>query len=257
MPNMPQSDRPDAWSKDDIALAALLAGTDVPADTAAGLQPVAEVLAALRGGPARDELAGEAMALAEFRRMAGVSPQPRRSRRRRPNVLTSLLSAKAAAAAVAALSLGGLATAAFTGTLPAPAQRIAHNVIGAPAAHPSPSGSPAGPDLSNGHSAYGLCTAYQHAIKHGSAAQKSVAFKNLVKAAGGADMVAAFCAKVPHPGSSPSHSPHPTPSHPTGKPTAHPTPSHPTPSHPTGKPTAHPTPSHPAPSPHPSHSHSS
>ncbi len=31
-----------------------------------------------------------------------------------------------------------------------------------------------------------LCTAYQHAAAHGTAAQKAVAFRNLVKAAGGA-----------------------------------------------------------------------
>ncbi len=176
-------------------------------------------------------------------------------------MLTSLLSAKAAAAAVAAVTVMGGAAAAYAGALPAPAQQLAHNTIGAPspASSHSPGGpqaTPAGPDAS-GPAAFGLCTAYAHAKAHGSASQQSVAFRNLAAAAGGAAKIAAYCATVPHPGSShaggrptavPSHS-HPagqpsTPpsqaagqatSHPTGKPTALPT------THPTGKPTGAPT----------------
>jgi Sigma-70, region 4 len=49
-----------------------------------GLQPVADVLAALRGAPTGDELAGETAAMAVYRQVAGVSRQPRRTRRRRP-----------------------------------------------------------------------------------------------------------------------------------------------------------------------------
>jgi len=164
--------------------------------------------------------------------------------------LLTLISAKATAvAAVAAVGLGGAAAAAYAGVLPAPMQKVAHHIIGAPAATPSGSPSPVGPDPS-GAAAFGLCNAYHHALKHGTAAQKSVAFRNLTRAAGGASQVTAFCGNVPHPGASPSHTPHATPSHP-GKPTAHPTPSdpaqpaaHSTPSHP-GRPTAHSTPSHP------------
>jgi hypothetical protein len=163
-------------------------------------------------------------------------------------LLTSLLSAKAGAAlAIAALGIGSVATAAYAGDLPASAQQFAHDSIGAPAAHRSHhdgraaghAGGPVGPNAA-GHARFGLCTAYAHASKHGNAAQKSVAFRNLVKAAGGADKVAGYCADVPHPGASQSRSSHPTgkptslPAHPTGKPTSRPT-------HPTGKPSGAPT----------------
>lgn len=250
MPNFPWPARRDVSGIQDAALSALLAGAELPADAAAPLQHVADVLAALRAAPASGELAGAAAALAEFRHRVGVPDQPHRSRRRRPTLLTSLLSAKAAAAAaIAVASLGGAATAAFAGALPAPAQRLAHDTIGAPAArgshHDSPdaarSGTPAGPNAA-GPAAYGLCTAYAHATKHGSAAQKAVAFRNLVKAAGGAAKVAGYCAAVPHPGASQSPSPHPTgspASHPAGKPASHPTGSPASP--PTGSPTSHPT----------------
>ena len=164
--------------------------------------------------------------------------------------MLTLISAKAAAVtALAAVGLGGAAAAAYAGALPAPIQTVAHHIIGAPSAKPSESPSPVGPNPT-GAAAFGLCNAYHHALKHGTAAQKSVAFRNLVTAAGGAGQVTAFCSNVPHPGASPSHAPQPTPSHP-GKPAAQPTPSHPakpaaqpTPSHP-GKPTAQPAPSHP------------
>ncbi len=145
-------------------------------------------------------------------------------------MLSSLLSAKAAAAAVAAGTvLGGAATAAYAGALPAPAQQFAHNTIGAPSPKAShtpgaPQATPVGPDAT-GPAAFGLCTAYAHAKTHGSASQQSVAFRNLAAAAGGAANIAAYCAKVPHPGSS----------HATGKPTSLPT------AHATGKPTSLPT----------------
>lgn len=156
-------------------------------------------------------------------------------------MLSSLLSAKAAAAAVAAVTLAGAAGAAYAGDLPSSLQQIAHKTIGAPAAqHSAPASTPVGPNAA-GPAAFGLCTAYQHASKHGTAAQKSVAFRNLATAAGGASKISAYCATVQHPGSAASH--------PTGKPSAHPTgqsTSHPSggpTSHPTGRPTAVPTPS--------------
>ena len=159
---------------------------------------------------------------------------------------TSLLSGKAAAVvAIVAISLGGVATAAYAGKLPASAQHEAHDAIRAPAEHQGhhpgrttgKAGTPVGPNAA-GHAAYGLCIAYAHASAHRKAAQTSVAFRNLVKSAGGADKVAAFCEAVPNPGASPT-----APSHPTGKPTSHP-------SHRTGKPTSHP--SHPT-GKHPNH----
>jgi hypothetical protein len=248
MPNFPWPDRWSASPAEDAALAALLAGTELPADSGTGLQPSADVLAALVAPASTDELAGEAVAMAEFRHQFGSSDLSHcRSRRRRPTLLTSLLSAKAAAvAAIAAVGVGAAATtAAFAGALPDSLQNFAHHTIGAPAANqgkapsarPTGSATPVGPNAS-GNAAFGLCTAYKHATEHGTAAQKAIAFRNLVKAAGGAGNVAAFCAAVPHPGS-------PSP-HPTGQPSTHPT-GPPSP-HPTGQPSTHPTG---APSPHP------
>src|SRR5262249_21443280 len=159
----------------DASLAALLAGADPGEGPAArGLQPVADVMAALTAAPTSDELAGEAAALAEFRSRGGVPVPVRRSRHRRHAVLTSLLSAAAAAAAaVAGLSLGAFATAAFAGALPAPAQQFAHHAFGAPASgsdrptgtHPSATGRQTGPDAT-GPAAFGLCNAWAHAKAH-------------------------------------------------------------------------------------------
>jgi hypothetical protein len=151
-------------------------------------------------------------------------------------LLTSLLSTKAAAAvAVAAIGLGGAAAAAYAGKLPASAQQFAHDTIGVMAVHHShhdglargQAGTPVGPNAT-GHAASGLCTAYAHASAHGSAAQRSVAFRNLVKAAGGADNVGGYCEAISHPGASPAHSPHRTgkpasrPAHRTGEPASRP-----------------------------------
>jgi hypothetical protein len=249
MPNFPWSSRRGGSTIEDTSLAALLAGTELPADGATGLQPVADVLAALQAAPASDELTGEAAALAEFRQQIGVSIHPRESRRRRPTLLSTLLTAKgAAAAAIAAVSLSGAAAAA-TGNLPAPLQTFAHNTFGAPAAqssHASGShGSPVGPNAT-GPAQHGLCTAYEHAKTHGSAAFKnSVAFKNLVSAAGSADNVDAFCQGTtgsPAPSSSAESANSQANSHPTGAPASGSgdgASSAPT-SHPTGKPTSTP-----------------
>lgn len=243
MPNFSRRARRDASEIPDAALAALLAGSTPPPDASAPLLHVADVLAALRAAPASDEAAGKAAALAQFRQRVGVSSQPFRSRRRRSTLLSSLLGVKAAvAAAVAVVGLGGVATAAYAGALPSSAQRFAHDTIGAPSPHASHgaharnnrhaghSGTPVGPSAS-GPAAFGLCTAYRNATKHGKAAQKAVAFRNLEKAAGGAANVASFCASVAHPGASAkSHSGAPT-SHRAGRRT----------SHPRGKRTSHPT----------------
>lgn len=113
----------------DADLVALLAGER---DVAPELQPVADVLAALSAEPGLGELAGEARAVAEFRRRARV-PARRGHARRRTAGLSPRLSVKAAAGAAAAtLVLGGAATAAFANMLPAPIQRFAHDFIGAP-----------------------------------------------------------------------------------------------------------------------------
>jgi hypothetical protein len=230
--------RGDVTPAGDPAFDALLTGKLLPEDAAEGLRPAAEAIAALTAAPSASELAAEASALAVFRGAAGVSAEPTRSPRRRHPLLTSLLRAKlAAAAAAVAVSAGGVAAAAYAGALPASMQKIAHDTLGAPAPHPSarPShpATPAGPDAT-GRAAYGLCTAYAHLKADGSARQKAVAFRKLATAAGGAANVAAYCARVAHPGPTPSARPT---SRPTGKPTTHPNPT----THPTGKPTSRPT----------------
>ena len=140
MPNIPQSPLQDGSAVTDADLAALLAGER---DAAPWLQPVADVLAALSAEPSPGELAGEARALAEFRQRAGA-PVPRHRARRGAAGLTSRLSAKAAAGATAAaVLLGGAATAAYAGVLPAPIQRFAHDIIGAPNAPSAPQHHPA------------------------------------------------------------------------------------------------------------------
>jgi len=254
MPNFPWLSSQDAPEMEDASLAALLAGAEPAEGWAPGLRPLADGLASLSARPARDELAGEAEALAEFYSRVGAPVPVSRSRRRRHPLLTPLLSVRgAAAAAVAALSLGGFATAAFAGALPAPAQQFAHHTFGAPPAdggqptskHPGASTTPVGPDAA-GPAAFGLCNAWAHAKAHGSPSQQATAFRNLAKAAGGASNIAAYCATVPHPGPSSSHRSHPAgpkashhptgprASHPTGPPASHPAP------HATGKPTTHP-----------------
>jgi hypothetical protein len=260
MPNIPGSQRADVPELPDGALDALLTGDLVPDEAYAGLQPAAALLAALNAAPEDGELAGHARALAEFRRRDGMPVHARRSVRRRSRLLTSLLTAKAAAAAAVAAvaALSGVAAAAYTGTLPAPAQQFAHGMIGAPSPQPShrpgtpqpshrpgtPQATPArtdavGPDAT-GPAAFGLCNAYAHAKAHGTASQKSVAFRNLAAAAGGAAKIAAYCATVPHPGSSQSSQSASAPTHPAGRPTSHATgkPSSKPKSHPTGRPSA-------------------
>ena len=236
MPNIPGSPRADVPELPDGALDALLTGDLVTDEACAGLQPAAALLAALNAAPQDGELAGHARVLAEFRRR-DLPARARRSARRRRRSLTSLT---AKAAAVAATALGGVAAAAYTGALPAPAQQFAHGVIGAPPPPPggrpgTPQATPArtdavGPDAT-GPAAFGLCTAYAHAKAHGTASQKAVAFRNLAAAAGGAAKIAAYCTAVPHPGNSQPGQPAPAPARPAGHP-----------SHPTGKPSSHPTP---------------
>jgi hypothetical protein len=261
MPNFSRLGRRDASAIEDTALAALLSGTEVPGDLPAGLQPAADVVAALRARPASDELVGETVALAEFRARVGVSDPAGQRRRRRPSLLTSLASAKAvAAAAVVALTIGGVATAAYAGALPSSAQRIAHELIGAPSGHKTATTTAATkPAHSRPHhfKAPALCVAFFQAERHGTAAQKKAAFEKLEKAAGGANKIAAYCGfarrhpahhfhfrpgcrPFPYPSSSaspmPSASATPTP---TASPSPTPTASCPPFPHPVGKPFPH------------------
>jgi hypothetical protein len=252
MPNIPWAARRDTPVITGTSLAALLAGTELPAASPPDLLPVVDVLAALRAGPASDELAGEAAVLAEFRSRVQVPVPARRGRRQKPAWHFPILSGRAAATAAAAvLGFGGVATAAYAGALPAPIQQFAHDVFGAPSAggtsaggRPSAGQTPSGPGATSGV-AYGLCTAWADAKAHGTAKQQAAAFHKLAIAAGGPGSVAAYCAVVLHPGASPSQSPAGKPAsrlkgksapRPKGKPTPHPTP------HGTGKPAPHPTP---------------
>lgn len=125
MPSFRRSGRRDESALTDESLAALLAGTqDAPPE----LRPAMDVLAALQAGPARDELADEAAALAEFR-INAARPGPANGHRRRPVRLPSLSAKVAAATAVVAVAIGGVATAAVVGVLPTPVQHALHDAI--------------------------------------------------------------------------------------------------------------------------------
>jgi len=191
----------------DLLTGDLLTGDLLTDEAVAGLQPATTLLAALNAGPEDGELTGQAQALAEFRHRGG-SPGPSGYFRHR-RLITARLAVKVTAAAVAVAVLGGAAAAAYAGALPAPVQRLAHNAVGAPA--PKASHGPATPQVTpvpsatggpdaTGPAAFGLCNAYAHAKAHGTAAEKSAAFRNLAAAAGGAANITAFCAAVPHPG---------------------------------------------------------
>jgi hypothetical protein len=249
MPNFLKPGRRDVVPLSDAAVEALLTGTEPPAEAAPALQPVADVLNAMRAGPASDELTGEAMALAEFRRIAAASHAAAstagvtavgasadgvsavgapaggapaggwRARRRRRAVAGSRFGARAAiTGAAAALCLGGLATAAFAGVLPAPMQRLAHEVLGAPPAAGSGGSHPAAhghlsqhhaPGGLTGTTAHPACTAYTQARAHGTAAQRAVAYHNLIKAAGGSGHIAGYCGHGLAASTTGSHRPHP------------------------------------------------
>ncbi len=150
---------------------------------------------------------------------------------------SSLLGARLGAAlAVGVVSFGGVTAAAYSGALPSGPQDTANTTIGAPAADrdetddlaekaepaeaadlaeiPDPgeiakeeaatgtNETAVGPDAT-GSAAFGLCTAWAHVQdSSGQAGDKSVAFRNLTTAAGTTAGIPAYCATIPHPGSS-------------------------------------------------------
>ena len=145
MPNLPWPTHRDEPVTGDPSLAALLAWAEFPPGSTPEMRPVAEVLAALTAGPADDELAGEAAALAAYRNQGGVPRPATPARRRRRRPLFPFLSARAAAtvtAAAAVLIFSAFATAAYTQVLPGPVQRLAHAIIGAPTAGSGPATGP-------------------------------------------------------------------------------------------------------------------
>jgi hypothetical protein len=236
----------------DPAFDALLAGDPLADGAADGLRPAAEVIAALGEPPAPRELAAEASAIAVFRsagrRPAGLAG----SGHRRPRLLSALLSVRlGAAAAVAAVALGGATAAAYAGALPAPVQKLAHDTLGAPPAHRVPPAHPARPARPVTQPSPGgtesapqrLCTAYARLKAQGSASQQAAALRILAAAAGGPRSVTSYCAAVTRRGTTPPGQAASHPAGPVGKPTSHPSGQ---PGHPGGKPTSHPSgqPSH-------------
>ncbi len=126
----------------DALLDSLLEGGPLPGEDQAGLQPVADVLAALRAPATPAELTGQASALAAFRAQPRRSHSRRsRSRRARRTFRPRPVTALAAGVVVAALAAG-----AYEGDLPGPVQQWAHHTFGLTASRtktpPTPSSSP-------------------------------------------------------------------------------------------------------------------
>lgn len=263
--DMPISLRPDQGDVPqlgDPAFDALLARALPPEEAVGSLRPVVESFAALYAAPVQSAPAAEASALTAFRSLAvpgagravphgRADPHGRAGRRRAAQHRTSrwvrfrLAGVRFAAAAGAiALTAGGAAAAAYAGDLPAPMQRLAHTVIGAPpVADGAPRPQPSAPGTSPvpGNAAYGLCQAYQRALAHGDLGHSSVTFRRLAKIAGGASQVKAYCAQLAHPGNPVSaHPSQPPQGKPSVLPTQHGNPT-PASSH-HGKPSALPTP---------------
>jgi hypothetical protein len=165
---------------------------------------VADVMNALTAPAERTELTGYSRAMASYGRAFA------RPRSRRVAMISSAAGLKAlASAAGAAVALGGVATIVFASgamgpghpTLVTPVATSA--TTGAAKTTPSEaeeSNTPVGPDAS-GPAAFGLCNAWtHHQHKDKDKPGNSVAFGNLAEAAGGESKIAAYCAKVPHPG---------------------------------------------------------
>ncbi len=239
MPNFTGPSRRAAPLISDAALAALLAGAELPTGGPPQLRPLAEALAELAGAPVGDELASEAATLAAFREHFGaVSSAHHASRNPNSRARPRHLPLRAAAVAATIVGLGGVATAAYAGALPAGLQRLAHDIIGAPAvgAQPAARPSPAIPAAASDRPGYRPCAAWAHAKAHGTREQRAAAFRELAAAAGGPANVTAYCTATAHTATPPSSHPAPTPSHQSGKPASLPTP------HGSGAPTARPTP---------------
>jgi hypothetical protein len=203
---------------DQDLLERLLDGRLDPALAPPGYGGLARLLAAAIAPAGPEELVGEQLAMATFTaEMRSHSPalSPRRTA-----VPRKILTMKAAAAAlVAALSIGGVAAAAG-GLLPDQASPVADQAPATTGADAAAQGlgkaaaanlggaadagsadgqgraSAVGPDAT-GRARAGLCRAWQagQGADHGQKAD-SVAFQALVEAAGGADNIAAYCQDV-------------------------------------------------------------
>jgi len=197
--------RPPQWLRptdppplDQDTVERMLAGALDPQDAPPGYAEVVRVLAAAAAPPTGRELAGEAAAVAGFR----SAHRPFDASRRLP-VLGRLLGVKALAATIAGAATIGTAAAAATGSLPAPAQRAAHRLLGAAGvpAEATPA-RPLRPDASPSAlpGAVGLCRAWAagEGGEHGKKLD-STAFDRLATAAGGAEKVPAYCTSLTSP----------------------------------------------------------
>ena len=226
MPNLPWPTHRDEPVTGDPSLAALLKWAEFPASSAPEMQPVAEVLAALTAGPADDELAGEAAALAAYRNQAGVPRPATRARRRRRRPLFPFLSARPAATVAAAAAVLGL-------------QRIRHRRLHPGAARAGPAARPrhhrrAGRRRRAGHGPV------PGRLRHGRPGRDRPGWRNR-PGRGNANRPGA---PVPH---AARHRPAGRAATPqgSGEPSTEPTPQDsgtPTPTHSKGKPSTHPTP---------------
>jgi hypothetical protein len=188
-----------------------------------GLQVVQVVAAA----PATAmELQGLDATLAEFRAAVPLSTEQARHEGRhvmKPETLGARIGVAAAGALL--LGFGGAGAFALTGSLPggdtgptlpdaASASAAAHVPAQVPVTDGDEAGDEAGDDDASGPktvpttavgpdatgpAAFGLCNAWSHAKESKRTAEHSVAFRNLVKAAGGVDKVDGYCATVEHP----------------------------------------------------------
>jgi hypothetical protein len=201
-----------------------------PASAPPGYSGLARLLTAATAPATPQELAGKQRAMASF--AAEMRSHPPTLAPRRTAVPRKVLTIKAAAAAlVAVLSIGGVATAAG-GLLPDKASPVADQApattsadaaaygLGKAAAAANLGGtanagsadadgqgraSAAGPDATAAARA-GLCQAWQagQGANHGQKAD-SVAFQALADAAGGADNIAAYCQDVAPSASADAH----------------------------------------------------
>jgi len=137
MPGFPLPGRPGG-EPDESLLDMLFERRPLPPGAPQEMHDLARMFATLDGPAEPGELAGEAEALAAFRRLAsragGRPAAVRPMRRGRPRPSARVRAGLAAAMTALVAGVAGTA-AAYTGALPDPAQEVAHVMVGAPAPH--------------------------------------------------------------------------------------------------------------------------
>ena len=211
---MSDSTPPGTEQPADLWLVERLLSED-PAGTT-GDPELTALVTALRAPATADELAAHEGIRAAFVRTQTLR-RTRTQPRRRPVLPTLLATKAAAAAALAVAALGGTAAAAV-GALPAGLQDVAHRAIGAPAtgaggdqpATPgarhtaTPAARTPGRPRPRAVPTPAPAPPWPVAFTHGGLATPSTAYSALVRAAGGADRITAYCAAVQHPGTTPT-----------------------------------------------------